>query len=89
MKLKKDYGERLAALGFTQLEINAVTLVLVRIGVNVPGIVERPKFVFCVPLDADAEITDLQWCKAMEEAGFFESSRLVAEYALGMRDGAD
>jgi hypothetical protein len=89
MKLRTDYRERLAALGFTQLEINAVTLVLVRIGVTVPGITERPKFVFCLPLDEDAQITDLQWNKGMQEAGFFESSILVANYALGLTEGAD
>jgi hypothetical protein len=88
MKLRTDYKERLAALGFTQLEINAVTLVLVRIGLTVPGITERPKFVFCVPRDAE-EITELQFNKAMEEAGFFESSVLVTKYALGFTEGAE
>lgn len=82
-KIRPDYRKRLAALGFTDLEVNAVILVLLRIGLSVPGVDQRPKFVHCVRLDPDGQITDMQFDKALQEAGFFESSIMVIRYALG------
>ena len=89
MMLRHDYTVRLAQLGFSELEVNAVTLVLVRMGVQVPGVTEKPKFVHWVNLDDDEAINEARWRKGMLESGFYESSILVARYALGFSEGAE
>jgi hypothetical protein len=84
-ELKSDYRIRLAALGFSPVEIDAIEFVLLRMGVFIPGCEhEQPKFVECYPLDDDETINEQRWQKGMRETGFRADAIGLAEHGLGV-----
>lgn len=84
-QLNSDYRGQLSALGLSRPEINAVEFVLLRMGFLIPGCEhERPKFVECYSANADANLHELRWQKAMREIGFRPDAIRLAEHGLGI-----
>lgn len=77
-----DYREKLAELGFTPIEIEAVTLVLMRMGVLPLCEHTRPRFIECYDFDEDTAINEERWQKGMREIGFRPDAITLAEHAL-------
>lgn len=77
-----DYREKLAELGFAPIEIEAVTLVLMRMGALPVCEHTRPRFIECYDFDADGKINEARWQKGMREIGFRSDAITLAEHAL-------
>ena len=88
--MKTNYRERLAASGFSPMEINVVEFVGVCSGLLIVCEHERPQFVECYPLDEEIDrdsgltFSEARWRKAMRGAGFREPAIILAEQALGL-----
>ena len=83
--MRTDYRAKLAELGFSRVEIDAIEFVLLRTGFFVPGCEhERPKFVECYQLDPDSRINEQRWWKGMQEMGFRPDAIRLAEHGLGV-----
>ncbi len=82
--MRTDYRDRLAALGFSNSEVNVIEFISLRVGLLTCCEHERPRFVECHELDADQTITEMRWRKAMIGAGFREDAVILAEHALGL-----
>lgn len=77
-----DYERRLTELGFTLIEVEAVTLVLVRMGLLPTCGDHRPRFIECYEFSDDAPINEARWQKAMREIGFRPDAIQLAEHAI-------
>lgn len=83
-----DYEKRLAELGFAEIEIEAVTLVLMRMGMIPMCLDHQPRFIECYAFDADDSINEARWQKAMREIGFRPDAILLAEHAIFNEKGS-
>jgi hypothetical protein len=82
--MRTDYRKRLAALGFSRIEIDAIEYVLIRMGFMTCCQHDRPKFVECYARDEDGDINEARWRKGMASAGFREDAVILAERGLGL-----
>lgn len=86
--MRDDYRERLAAAGFSRLEIAAVELAAVCCGLLCPCEHERPKFIECYPLDEEIDsdsgltFTQARWQKQLAGVGFRPGAIALVEHAL-------
>lgn len=77
-----NYREKLTELGFAPVEIEAVTLVLMRMGVLPLCEHTRPRFVECYDFDKDGEVNEARWQKEMQAIGFNPDAVTLAEHAI-------
>jgi hypothetical protein len=78
-----NYSEKLAELGFTPIEVVAVILVLMRMGMLPLSEHTRPRFVECYTMDpAHPELDEMRWQKFMRETGFRDDAITLAEHAI-------
>ncbi len=81
------FKDKLAALGFSTVEIGAIAFVLMRLGVIPTCEHTRPRFVKCFTLE-DAtlsdgrNINDARWQQFMEAMGFRSDAIALAESAI-------
>src|ERR1700733_5364135 len=81
----ENYRARIAALGFSNPEVNAVEFVLIRMGFILPRCEhDVPRFVSVCTAEDEPEIHEQRWQKAMREMGFREDAIRLAEHALGL-----
>lgn len=78
----ENYEKRLSELGFAHIEIEAVTLVLMRMGVVPVCVDHRPRFIECYEFSDDGAINGARWQKAMREIGFRPDAIALAEHAI-------
>jgi len=77
-----DYDKKLAEFGFAPIEIEAVTLVLMRIGGQQMCGHHHPRYIKCYEFSADDAVNEERWQKAMREIGFGPDAILLAEHAI-------
>jgi hypothetical protein len=81
------FKEKLAAVGFSTVEIGAIAFVLIRLGVIPTCEHSRPCFVECftledVTLSDGTNINDARWRQFMEAMGFRADAIALAEHAI-------
>jgi hypothetical protein len=77
-----DYREKLAEVGFVPIEIEAVALILMRMGVLPLCEHTRPRFIECYEFESGGQINEARWQKGMRESGFRSDAIALAEHAL-------
>lgn len=82
MKTETDYREKLTQLGFAPIELEAVTLVLMRMGALPCCEHTHPRFIECYEFADDTAINEARWQKGMAEIGFRSDAITLAEHAL-------